>query len=63
MTNGRLPRARGEHSPKPLLDLRFLVLLSLSGLMVWLAVVRPLLAGAIGLGLSVLYVLHRLVGR
>jgi hypothetical protein len=63
MTKRTLPRKRTEHSPRPLFDLRLLVLLTLAGLLVWLAVVHPALATAIGLGLSALFVLHRLVDR
>jgi hypothetical protein len=63
MTKRRLPRVRGERSPQPLLDLRLLVVASVAGLIVWLAIVRPAAATAIALGLSTLYVLHRIVGR
>jgi hypothetical protein len=63
MTKRIVPRKRSPHSPDSLFDLRLLVLLALAGLLVWLAVVRPAVAAPIGLGLSALYVLHRIVGR
>lgn len=63
MTQVRLPRNNDPNSPPPLLDLRLLVLLLIAGLIVWLAVVNPAVAAAVGLGLSALYVLHRMVGR
>jgi hypothetical protein len=63
VTRSRLPRGRAEDSPQSLIDLRFLVLLVVAGLIVWLAFVHPAAAAAVGLGLSTLYVLHRLVGR
>jgi hypothetical protein len=63
MTKRRLPRVRDEHSPQPLLDLRLFVLVSVAGLIVWLAIIRPAAATAIALGLSTLYLLHRIVGR
>jgi hypothetical protein len=46
-----------------LLDLRLLVLVVVAGLVVWLEIVNPAIATAVGLGLTVLYVLHRIVGR
>ena len=63
MTRSRLPRRPAVHSPKPLIDLRVLVLLAIAGAIGWLAVVRPAVAAAVGLGLSSLYLLHRMVGR
>jgi hypothetical protein len=63
MTNRRVPRSPGEHSPKPLFDLRLLVLAGAAGLIVWLGLTRPAAATAVGLGVTVLYMLHRLVGR
>ncbi len=63
MTKSRLPLERGEKSPRPLIELRVLVLTSASGTIVWLALVHPAVATAIGLGLTVLYLMHRLVGR
>jgi hypothetical protein len=48
---------------KQLFDVRVLVLIGASGGIVWLAIVRPAVATAIGLGLTVLYVMHRLVDR
>ena len=47
----------------PLLDLRLLVLLAIAGLIVWLGIVHPAIAAAVAAGLSVLYVLHRIVGN
>lgn len=63
MTKNRLTRARRESGSPSLIDLRLLVLLGFAGLMVWLAIVHPAIAAAAGLGLSTIYVLHRLVGR
>jgi len=63
VTKGRLPRARAERGTQALIDLRLLVLLCVTGLIVWLALVHPAVAAAVALGLSALYALHRLVGR
>lgn len=63
MTKNRLTRVRRESSSQSLIDLRLLVLLGMAGLMVWLAIVHPAVAAAVGLGLSTIFVLHRLVGR
>lgn len=63
MTNRRLPRKRGEHSPQHLVDLRLFVLVGAAGVITWLAFTRPVIATAISAGLGTLYVLHRLVGR
>lgn len=63
MTKGRLPRAPRKHDPQSFIDLRVLVLLCVAALTGWLAVVRPAIAAAIALGLTVLYLLHRMVGR
>lgn len=63
MTQHRLPRNNGTNSPPPLLNLRLLVLVLVAGLLGWLAFVNPTVAGAVGVGLTTLYLLHRLVGR
>jgi len=63
MTRGRVPRDRGEHSPQHLFDLRLFVLVAVAGGITWLAFTRPAIATAIGIGVTTLYALHRLVGR
>jgi hypothetical protein len=60
MTSIKVPRHTDDGHPPPVLDLRLLVLLALTGLIVWLAVVEPTAAAAIAFGLSVLYLLHKL---
>lgn len=63
MTKRRVPRKETEHSTQNLFDLRLFVLVTVAGMITWLAFTRPALATAIGVGLGTLYALHRMVGR
>ncbi|HWH01861.1 MAG TPA: hypothetical protein VNV66_21680 [Pilimelia sp.] len=60
MTHPKLRHNGGGNGPPPVLDLRLLVLLSLTGFVVWLSLTEPTLASAMVLGLSVLFLLHQM---